>query len=170
MNAYTHHLPLAPCYPVRMINLGVPRWKGSLLTWRPGGGAREPPVELLVLSLLSLLFGLENDLKISDCSRFKARGFSAFFFDDESFAAAWEVNLLELPLDEGLFAGLGAGVAAFESDPFAGELLILLVITIGVGMAGLFPVLRYFIGSTGSDLCNGTRRHTRTCELWITPY
>ena len=118
-----------------------------------------------MFSLLSLLLGLEKDLKISDCSRFIARGFSAFFFDDGSFVVAWEVDLLEVPLDEGLSAGLGACVLAFESDLFARGLLVLLAVTVGIGKAGLFPVLRYIIDLEVSNLCNQSRLHTRTCEL-----
>ena len=55
-------------------------------------GAGEFPVELPVSSLLSLLFGFENDLNMSDCSRFKVCGVFDCFFPAGSFVAAWEFD------------------------------------------------------------------------------
>ena len=123
------------------------------LTEGAGLEAEDAPVELAILSCFKLTLGLENDLNISDDSRFTTdrllAGFSSTSLGPSPFISGstmtLDVGLIETSLDENASTGLTA-IFCFSTMPWLLLIAFSLVVSAKIGgtpIGGCLPVLRY---------------------------
>ena len=116
-------------------------------------GAEDAPVKMSVSSCFNLVLGLENDLKMSDCSLFAADGLLAGCFSTSlgrsalvsGATASWDVDLVDFSLDEGRSNGLTAFFCSLLI-PWLLLLAFTLIVsagTVGAPIRARLPVLRY---------------------------